>query len=383
VTGTRGAFNIGIVAVASAFLAGAVTVSYPYVDLSLNGFGYSASLIGANAAMPGLGWLLATPLMPWALRRFPPRGLMLTLLVTAAAAALVFPTTPDPIAWMAARFVFGGGCGMVFRLIEYWINAASPETHRARNVGMYSAAFGAAAVLATACLPFVGIQGWAPVLLILGLLGTSAVALLLCPGEPPPIDRVPWSLRRVMAGPALVAFAGILAFGLFEAVPYTLMPVYAVRSGLPEDQAVWTATAFLVGLVVLQVPVGILGDRFGKRSLLTICALSSLVLPIMVPAAMDTPEFLHTLLAVWGGLIGGVYTLSLALLADHFGGSDLAGANAVFGTLYAAGSLVGPPLLGLSMDLWNPQGVMVAAFLLLAAYTGSLLLLARRGEGGA
>jgi hypothetical protein len=42
------------VAVASAFLAGAVTLFCPYADLSMNGFGYSANRIGVNAAMPAL-----------------------------------------------------------------------------------------------------------------------------------------------------------------------------------------------------------------------------------------------------------------------------------------------------------------------------------------
>jgi len=366
--------NIGMVALASAFFAGAVAVSYVYVDLSLNRLGVPASLIGLNAAMPAVGWLIATPLMPWALRRVPPRHLLSGLLAIAALALVAFPLTSDLTVWMVARFLFGGGCGMVFRLIEYWINAASPQDHRARNVGLYSSAFGAGAVLATGVFPLVGVEGWAPVLMILGLLAAGALVLRLCPGAPPPIDRLPRRPSPVVAGPAMIAFIGILVFGLFEAVPYTLFPVYAVRSGLTEDVAIWTVTAFLGGVVLFQVPIGMMADRLGKRAVLMACALIALAVSTVVPLAVTAPSGLLCLLVLWGGMAGAFYTISLALLADLFEGPELAGANAVFGTLYAAGSLVGAPVFGLSMDLWDPQGLMAAAFVLIAGYVGVLLL---------
>jgi len=371
-----------MVALASAFFAGAVAVSYAYVDLSLNRLGVPASLIGLNAAMPAVGWLIATPLMPWALRRLPPRRLMGGLLAVAALALVAFPLSSDLTVWMVARFLFGGGCGMAFRLIEYWINAASPEDRRARNVGLYSSAFGAGSVLATGFFPVVGIEGWAPALMILGLLATGGLVLMRCPGEPPPIGRLPRRTSSFVAGPAMIAFVGILVFGLFEAVLHTLFPVYALHSGLTEDMAVWTVTAFLVGAALFQAPIGMLADRLGKRAMLIACACVALGMPTVVPFAVASPEGLLCLLVLWGGLAGAFYTISLALLADLFEGPELAGANAVFGTLYAAGSLVGAPVFGLSMDLWDPQGLMVAVFALIAGYVGFLLLAPpRHGRG--
>ncbi|QCO06648.1 hypothetical protein [Azospirillum argentinense] len=110
--------------------AAAAGASYAYVDLSLHRMGASATAIGLNAAMPALAWLLTTPLMPTLLRRFDPGAVLRALLVVAMLSPLGFVLSADQDVWMALRFLFGGSLGMVFRLTEYWISAASPDDRR-------------------------------------------------------------------------------------------------------------------------------------------------------------------------------------------------------------------------------------------------------------
>lgn len=354
--------NLPLLSIASALLAAAVGSSYAYVDLSLNRMGVSATAIGLNAAMPALGWLLATPLMPWALRQFNPKALLLGLLAVAVLAVVCFPAIPDPDAWMVLRFLFGGGTGMVFRLVEYWINAASPENHRARNVGIYATAFATGAMIGAAVTPLVGVEGWPPIVMMAVLALAAGMVFAVLRGGPPPIKtfsaKGSWRLYR---SGAFIALFGILVFGMFEAVPYTLMPVYAVRLGLADHWAVWCASAAIGGQIVMAVPVGIVADRFGKARVLTGSAIVALTLPAIIPHTVQTPELLLVAMLVWGGFAGSLYNITLAMLADHFKGTELATANAAFGTLYALGNLVGPPVHGLAMDSWNPQGLMISA----------------------
>lgn len=354
--------NLPLLSVASALLAAAVGASYAYVDLSLNRMGVSATAIGLNASMPALGWLLATPLMPWALRRFNPKALLLGLLAVAVLAVVCFPAMPDPDAWMVLRFLFGGGAGMVFRLVEYWINAASPASHRARNIGIYATSFAAGAMSGAAVMPLFGVEGWPPIGMMAVLAVVAGLVFAVIRGGPPPIDTSSvggnWRLYR---NGAFIAFFGILVFGLFESVPYTLMPVYVVRLGLADHWAMWCASAAIGGQIVMAVPVGIVADRFGKAHVLTGSAIVSLMIPALIPHTVQTPELLLVAMLVWGGFAGSLYNVTLAMLADRFRGMELAGANAVFGTLYAFGNLLGPPLHGLAMDAWDPQGLMISA----------------------
>lgn len=375
--------NLAVLSAASALLAAAVGASYAYVDLSLNRLGLSATAIGMNAAMPALGWLLATPLMPWALRRFDPKGVLLGLLAVAMIASLGFPTSTDPGIWMVLRFLFGGGAGMVFRLVEYWINAASSESHRARNVGIYATAFCAGAMTGAAIVPTVGLEGWPPVVLMLALTLAAAVVFATLRDGPPAINAVPrldWR-HCGYSGTAFVAIFGALVFGLFEAVPYTLMPVYAVRVGLAEDWAAWTASAFLLGALMFPVPLGLAADRFGKVKVVTINAAAAMAIPLILPQATHAPVALLAIMVLWGGFSGSLYTVTLAMLADRFKGAELAGANAVFGTLYALGNLCGPPLHGLAMDWRDPQGLMASAALSFVLFLGIALRHSWRAGG--
>ncbi|MCA1908267.1 MAG: MFS transporter [Magnetospirillum sp.] len=354
--------NLPLLSVASALLAAAVGVSYVYVDLALNRMGVSATAIGINAAMPALAWLLATPMMPWALRRFPAKGLLMALLGVAAAAILCFPVWPDATWWLGLRFLFGGATGMVFRLVEYWINVASPDTHRARNVGIYVMAFATGALVGGVATPAVGVEGWPPIVMIAVLVCVSAVVFAILRGGPPGIKAVAGlGLRRLCRGGAFVALSGILVYGMFEGVPYTLMPVYVVRLGLADQWALWCAAAAIGGQIIMAVPAGILADRHGKGKVAALSAACALVVPAVIPTALAVPELLLVAMALWGGFAGSLYNVTLAMLADRFQGAELASANAAFGTLYALGSLAGPPLHGLAMDAWNPQGLMLSA----------------------
>ena len=356
--------------------AAAAGASYAYVDLSLHRMGASATAIGLNAAMPALAWLLTTPLMPTLLRRFDPGAVLRALLVVAMLSPLGFLLSADQDVWMALRFLFGGGLGMVFRLTEYWISAASPDDRRGFNVGLYASAFCAGAAVGAALVPLTGTEGWPTILLIQALVGIALVMLTVAKAAPPRITGAPRiSLAKLSAS---VAVMTALIFGLFESVPYTLMPVYAVTAGLSEDWAAGTVSAFLIGALLFPIPVGALADRVGKPGVLAVCGVAGLAVPLILPATLDVPQALMAAMLVWGGAAGSLYTVALAMLADRFRGVDLAAANVAFGTLYAFGALVGPLLHGMAMDWHPPQGLMESSFLLFLVYLSTMLWSFRR-----
>ncbi len=83
--------------------------------------------------------------------------------------------------------------------------------------------------------------------------------------------------------------------------------------------------------------------------------------------AADRPLYALALF-VWGGVIGGLYTVGLAALAEKFHGPKLGDANAAYIMMYALGMMAGPPALGLGLDLASPHGLFDALALFFAAY---------------
>lgn len=380
------ALNLPLLAGVTVLLSAAIGASYVFIDLSLNRMGASATSIGMNAAMPALGWLLTTPFLPWLVRRANTRGVLLALLVTAALAAVGFAAITDQRAWLALRFLLGSGLGVAFRLIEYWISAASPAARRGRNAGIYAAVFCTGAAGGAGILPLAGAEGWPAVSLIVGLI-CGAMLLLACQRSgPPAILAAPQRAVPRLGGPAMVAIVTAGIIGLLEAVPYTMMPVYAVRMGIAEDWAAWTTSAFLAGQMLLVVPMGMLADRLGKLGLLAVGALAGLLVALGLPALDNRAEALLFAMLAWGGSAGCLYALALAMLADHFAGAELAAINAVFGTVYAAGALFGPLLHGMAMDWHGPRGLIESSallFLILLAAIAWRGLGARRLDGWA
>jgi hypothetical protein len=65
---------------------------------------------------------------------------------------------------------------------------------------------------------------------------------------------------------------------------------------------------------------------------------------------------LASMLLLWGGCVSGMYTVGLTHLGSRLTGSDLVSANAAFIFCYAIGTISGPQIVGVSMDLNGTNG---------------------------
>jgi len=127
-------------------------------------------------------------------------------------------------------------------------------------------------------------------------------------------------------------------------------------------------TALSVGALVLQFPLGHLADKMDRRHLLALCAAGGVIGAALTPFAIATPWTMYLLLALWGGITMGIYTVGLTLVGERFKGRELVGANAVNVILYSLGLLMGPAIEGVALDAWNPHGILVVLGGICAVY---------------
>jgi hypothetical protein len=66
-----------------------------------------------------------------------------------------------------------------------------------------------------------------------------------------------------------------------------------------------------------------------------------------------------SLLFVWGGSVGGYYTLGMLNVGQCFKGSDLTAASSLFVMAYTAGMVVGPFFCSTSMRFAGPSGLLI------------------------
>ena len=90
--------------------------------------------------------------------------------------------------------------------------------------------------------------------------------------------------------PAPLAMFAAFACGLGEQVAFSFLPVYAVGAGVAPDTGALWLSAFVMGNVVLQWPIGWAADHADRRLVLAGCTLASAAAgarPVADPGAMD------------------------------------------------------------------------------------------------
>ena len=113
-----------------------------------------------------------------------------------------------------------------------------------------------------------------------------------------------------------------------------------------ETGALWLS-AFVMGNVVLQWPIGWLADHADRRPCWPAARWPAPLLVLLLSAA--GPGAVAGIIGVvllWGGISFAIYPVGLALLGQRFRGGDIARANTAFSLIYILGGLVGRPVDG-------------------------------------
>jgi MFS family permease len=343
----------------------------PLIALVLSRLGSSGFEIGLVTSSSLVAVILCGPFYPRVIVRFGLKRCIVAGIVFAAAILLLMPVWPSVPVWVGLRFTAGCALGLVWIASEIWMNNASGPAARGTVMGIYGTVFSIGIVAGPVLLEITGTRGAAPF-----EVGSASLLMTLLPlallrhvsgaaGEFTPFSSMPGALK---AAP-IVMLAALVA-GLVESADLTLLPLFGVRAGLNEAAALLLVAVFMAGNVVLQVPIGLLADRYGRKRLLGLCAAASCIGPLMLPYSLATPLLLWPLLFVWGGTLYAFYSQGVALLGEEFAAPNLPSANTLFVMVYCLGGVVGPSAGGKVMDLWPSHGLVVllsgAAFLMLA-----------------
>ncbi len=331
----------------------------PLVALILESRGTEKSLIGLNATMPAFGMLIIAPLIPLLIRKMGIRNFLLSCLTLDVCMILFYPLFDHLYAWMIIGLIAGAATNALLVASETWINEIAVDATRGRVMATYNALFIFSMALGPLVIPLAGIEGWAPF-----LIGSFFVAMASIP--------LFWvgSTNMTLQGKSsfnLVSFVlvapvicmAIILFAWKEFAGSSLLPVYGVGNGLSQSEAAIMLTALGVGGLILTFPFGWLADHMDRYKLLLLCGVGILIGAIALPVVIDKGAALWIMLFFWGGLFAGLYTVIMTIVGQRFRGMELVVANISIGILWGLGSLTGPSLTGLAMDIWDPHGFVV------------------------
>ena len=377
---------VGLIILANFIQSISVGINVVVFTTALDSYGASTSVIGLVMAVEYISVFGISMGLPWLLRVFSLRGGLEISTLFRLPALLLLCFLTEPRHWALVVFMHGIGNFLFGILLQTWINSI-PFT---RNRGLVMGLFGTSISLGLALGPVLlavasyfpeqlsalvsftdqyGKQwfGWtvpAAVsvqtrmgLVLSALLSTLAVLPVLLGRSMTPRNydepkvSMPSVVRRAPAAMYAVMLCGFTILGL-----QSFITVYGLRNGLNMRDASYLLTAFMIGSISLEAPIASLSDRFDRRYVMIALVLLSLVAAVYLPMAVYYRWSAWALLFIWGGMIGALFSICLALVAERFNGPDLVAANGAFSIMDNLGGLLGVLAMGFGMDMLGEDG---------------------------
>ena len=353
----------------------AVGGSIPLLSLIMERRGVSETLIGANTAMGSIGVICIAPFVPMIVRRFGLAPSVIAGIVLSVASFLAMAVFDSLAAWFVLRPLYAGGLGIHWIVSETWMNTVASNRNRGRIMAIYVTTIAAGMAAGPAILGVTGTEGWMPFAVFGAATFLAALPLALVARHAPQSQVGGHGTPALLIRGAPTVFAAVVAVGLYSGACFVFLPIYGLRSGMAEADAVFLLTAFLAGNLLFQVPIGWLADQINLRLLLLACAAVAIVAPFLIAGVIGAPVVLAIFMALWGGAVFAFYTVGITMLGQRFQAGELAAANAAFVMTFEIANVIGPPAAGLALRLLMPHGMMV--FLVAVAAVFGLIIIIR------
>jgi len=385
-SGRAGAAALLIV-LASFVQAVSVGINAVIFPTALESYGVDKGVIGAVMAIEFVSVFLVSGALG---RMLGLASLYSWLLVSTAIrlpALLLLSFVVDVPSWLWLVALHGLGNVLFGTLLQTWINSIPFERARGLSIALYGTAISVGLALGPvlvgqlehvtsllaptltaldalaethlALQPDALVTETTRIALLLSAILSTLAALPLLAGrvlaprfKRPRQGRLLDTLRQAPAVMFALALTGATILGL-----QGFITLYGMNNGLAFEQAALLLSAFMLGAIALEMPVAWVSDHFDRRYVMMALVLLSLVAAVGLPMAIYDLWLARGLLFVWGGVMGGLYSICLAVVAERFEGDAQVAANGMASIMEAVGGIVGMIAIGLAMQAFQVDGL--------------------------
>jgi MFS family permease len=331
----------------------------PLIAVIFEQNGVSSSLNGLNATALYIGILLVSPFMEAPLRKY---GYKPTIIIGGGlviVALALFPLWKSFWFWFCLRALIGIGDHALHFATQTWITSSSPSEKRGRNISLYGLFFGIGFASGPMMTPLVNVNQALPFIVssILCLIGWVFVFAVKneVPEQEVEINSFLNTIKRFRKTMKYgwVAFLPPFCYGFLESSLNGSFPVYALRRDIDVASVSLVLTAFAVGSIITQLPLGVLSDSYGRRNVLMI------VLSLGFLTFTSASIFEHSFIGLFvsfllsGMVVGSTFSLGISYMTDLVPKNLLATGNLLCGIFFSLGSLSGPIIGGLFIQFFQ------------------------------
>jgi MFS family permease len=267
---------------------------------------------------------------------------------------------------------------------QTWITSFSSPEKRGRNISLYGLFFGIGFAAGPLMTPLVDVNEALPFIIssILCLAGWVYVFTLNneLPEQEVKINSFLATIKQF--GRAMkygwVAFLPPLVYGFLESSLNGSFPVYALRRDLDVSSVSVVLSAFAIGSIITQLPLGMMSDQYGRRNvLMTVLSLGF--------CSFTAASFLeHSVISlaaailISGMVVGSTFSLGISYMADLMPRDLLPTGNLLCGIFFSMGSLCGPIIGGLFIKFFQNVSFFYIISVLLLAVSAFIFMFGKK-----
>lgn len=341
------------------------------IPLTLAGFKISSDYASWMASSYYLGLLIGSMMIEPIINKIGHRVAFIGFLVLLASTVIALPIFAHRDAWLLARLIAGMAVAGIFVVVESWLLISDCPKQRAKRLGIYMTSLYGGTTVGQLGVGVIGIQGFSPFIVILGLLLAATLpAVLLRQGQPSKQEHLMMSTRDItrLKKPAII---GCIISGVVMGTIYGLMPLSLKNSGLNSSQISVLMAAIVMGGMIIQPIISKLSVRVNKTLLLALMSLLG-VFGVGLTYLSSSYQLLVCALTLLGMSAFALYPIAITLACEEIDAMFIVSATQVMLFSYSLGSALGP--IGASSFMAKQHGVMHFIFLVMLATSLYMLI---------
>lgn len=320
--------------------------------------GMNATEIGWMGTAYFFGFILGCIFVPHFLRMVGHIRTFAALAALAASATLLMVMVIDAYMWMALRLLLGFCFSGLFTTIESWLNTGVSNNTRGQVLAVYRIVDITMVAGAQYLMPIFGTNGFTLFAIMALMITFSLIPVALGDrSSPRPPEEFHFSLREIWLISPL-ACLGCVAIGLTNSAFRFVGPLYGEAIGLDLTQLATFISLGIVGGAVLQIPLGVLSDKYDRRWVLVGATAGAVLAGLLVTFVGSTSiAAVNIGIFLFGAFSLPLYSLSAAHANDRARDDQyvLLAAGLMF--FYGIGAAAGPPVSSLLLSTFGPDAL--------------------------
>ncbi|MEK3763613.1 MULTISPECIES: MFS transporter [unclassified Solibacillus] len=344
----------------------------PLISVIFEGDGVSSTLNGLNATGLYIGTLLISPFIEQPLRKYGYKPIIVFGGALVFISLMLFPFWKSVMFWFILRLLIGIGDHALHFATQTWITTSTASHKLGKAMSIYGLSFGIGFAVGPLFVPLIKISESFPFIVSSGLCLLAWSLVFLVKNEKPETlagdaNQNSFSRYKLAVKYGWIAFLPPFVYGFLESSLNALFPVYALRKDFNIAYVSIILASFSIGAILMQFPLGALGDKIGRRKVIVSGLMVGSTFFFIGNFWENSEIFVAATFLLAGMSVGSMFSLGITYMTDLTPKELLPTGNLLCGIFFSLGSLSGPLLGGLYLEVFPDSGFLFVISVMLLA----------------